>query len=70
MIVLTLNWQADDQAIADYLLKIFRSCIPRMPAGTSKFGTELQQTLEPMVIKPSGAAGVAVRHIYAIFHEM
>ncbi|KAG8738993.1 Sister chromatid cohesion protein 2 [Ceratobasidium sp. 414] len=50
---------ADDQAIADYLLKIFRSCIPRMPAGTSKFGTELQQTLEPMVIKPSGAAGVA-----------
>ncbi|QRV77482.1 proline-rich protein Rad9 protein [Ceratobasidium sp. AG-Ba] len=50
---------ADDQAIADYLLKIFRSCIPRMPAGTSKFGTELQQTLEPMVIKPSGATGVA-----------
>ncbi|CAE6465375.1 unnamed protein product [Rhizoctonia solani] len=49
----------DDHAIADYLLKIFRSCIPRMPAGTSKFGTELQQTLEPMVIKPVGVAGVA-----------
>ncbi|CAE6459153.1 unnamed protein product [Rhizoctonia solani] len=49
----------DDHAIADYLLKIFRSCIPRMPTGTSKFGTELQQTLEPMVIKPVGVAGVA-----------
>ncbi|QRW20097.1 proline-rich protein Rad9 protein [Rhizoctonia solani] len=49
----------DDHAIADYLLKIFRSCIPRMPTGTSKFGTELQQTLEPMVIKPVGMAGVA-----------
>ncbi|CAE7081849.1 unnamed protein product [Rhizoctonia solani] len=49
----------DDHAIADYLLKIFRSCIPRMPAGTSKFGTELQQTLEPMVIKPVGLVGVA-----------
>ncbi|CCO30647.1 Protein rad9 AltName: Full=SCC2 homolog [Rhizoctonia solani AG-1 IB] len=49
----------DDHAIADYLLKIFRSCIPRMPTGTSKFGIELQQTLEPMVIKPVGLAGLA-----------
>ncbi|KAG8678164.1 Sister chromatid cohesion protein 2 [Ceratobasidium sp. 395] len=55
----SINLKPDDQAIADYLLKIFRSCIPRMPSGSSKFGTELQQTLEPMVIKPSGVAGVS-----------
>ncbi|KAF8607050.1 hypothetical protein BDV93DRAFT_436800 [Ceratobasidium sp. AG-I] len=66
---------ADDQAIADYLLKIFRSCIPRMPTGTSKFGTELQQTLEPMVIKPSGAAGVTalpetVACLCAVVHHL
>ncbi|CAE6533842.1 unnamed protein product [Rhizoctonia solani] len=65
----------DDHAIADYLLKIFRSCIPRMPAGTSKFGTELQQTLEPMVIKPVGVAGVAalpetVACLCAVIHHI
>ncbi|CAE6449430.1 unnamed protein product [Rhizoctonia solani] len=65
----------EDHAIADYLLKIFRSCIPRMPAGTSKFGTELQQTLEPMVIKPVGVAGVAalpetVACLCAVIHHI
>lgn len=45
---------------SDYILKIFRSCIPHMPKTAAKFGNELQRVLQPMVIKPTTFAGLAV----------
>ncbi|KAI0629898.1 hypothetical protein C8Q77DRAFT_1139118 [Trametes polyzona] len=48
----------EEQATSDYLLKIFRASIPHMPKTAAKFGQELQLALQPMILKPSTAAGV------------
>ncbi|EMD39745.1 hypothetical protein CERSUDRAFT_150412 [Gelatoporia subvermispora B] len=48
----------EEQATSDYLLRIFRASIPHMPKTAAKFGQELQLALQPMIIKPSTAAGV------------
>jgi len=52
--------QTDEQTTSDYLLKIFRVSIPHMPKTAAKFGHELQQALQPMILKPSTAGGVLV----------
>ncbi|KAI0317644.1 hypothetical protein OF83DRAFT_1120276 [Amylostereum chailletii] len=49
----------EEQHISDYLLKIFRVSIPHMPKTAAKFGQELQQALQPMIVKPSVAGGIA-----------
>ncbi|KAI0754694.1 hypothetical protein C8Q80DRAFT_1094239 [Daedaleopsis nitida] len=49
---------AEEQTTSDYLLRIFRASIPHMPKTAAKFGQELQLALQPMIIKPSTAAGV------------
>jgi hypothetical protein len=59
--------QTDEQITSDYLLKIFRACIPHMPKTAAKFGQELQLALQPMILKPSSAGGVAVRHLLDSF---
>lgn len=38
-----------------------------MPKTALKFGQELQSTLQPMVIKPSTAGGVAVSIVTGLF---
>ncbi|KZW01563.1 hypothetical protein EXIGLDRAFT_738517 [Exidia glandulosa HHB12029] len=48
----------EEQLISDYLLKIFRASIPLMPKTAAKFGAELQQTLQPMIVKPSSSGGL------------
>ncbi|KZP26313.1 hypothetical protein FIBSPDRAFT_1040859 [Athelia psychrophila] len=48
----------EEQATSDYLLKIFRACIPHMPKTAAKFGLELQQALQPMILKPPQAGGI------------
>ncbi|EJF61054.1 hypothetical protein DICSQDRAFT_170603 [Dichomitus squalens LYAD-421 SS1] len=48
----------EEQATSDYLLRIFRASIPHMPKTAAKFGQELQLALQPMILKPSAAAGV------------
>ncbi|KAH9924608.1 uncharacterized protein BXZ73DRAFT_50340 [Epithele typhae] len=48
----------EEQTISDYLLRIFRASIPHMPKTAVKFGQELQLALQPMILKPSSAAGV------------
>ncbi|KAK0464696.1 uncharacterized protein EV420DRAFT_1725943 [Desarmillaria tabescens] len=48
----------EQQVTTDYLLKIFRISIPRLPKTTSKLGQELQAALQPMIIKPT--AGLQV----------
>jgi cohesin loading factor subunit SCC2 len=53
--------QGDEQMISDYLLKIFRSCVPSMPKSAVKFANSLQSTLLMMINKP--AAGAVVRVI-------
>ncbi|TFK39055.1 hypothetical protein BDQ12DRAFT_682942 [Crucibulum laeve] len=66
---------SEELATSDYLLKIFRVSIPYMPKTAAKFGQELQQALQPMIIKPSaggsahilqeavGCMCVVVRHL-------
>ncbi|KAK0188221.1 hypothetical protein F5146DRAFT_1062556 [Armillaria mellea] len=49
---------SEQQMTTDYLLKIFRISIPRLPKTTSKLGQELQAALQPMIIKPT--AGLQV----------
>ncbi|OCH92592.1 hypothetical protein OBBRIDRAFT_791042 [Obba rivulosa] len=49
---------AEEQSTSDYLLRIFRASITHMPKTAAKFGQELQLALQPMIIKPSTAAGV------------
>ncbi|TCD62425.1 Sister chromatid cohesion protein 2 [Steccherinum ochraceum] len=49
----------EEQVISDYLLRIFRASIPQFPKTSVKFGQDLQLALQPMVLKPSHAAGVA-----------
>ncbi|KAI1793228.1 hypothetical protein LXA43DRAFT_1124268 [Ganoderma leucocontextum] len=49
---------AEEQTTSDYLLRIFRASIPHMPKTAAKFGQELQLALQPMILKPSTAAGV------------
>lgn len=51
----------------DYLLKIFRISIPRLPKTTSKLGQELQAALQPMIIKPT--AGLQVKMFVFHFHR-
>lgn len=53
--------QSEEQTTSDYLLRIFRASIPHMPKTAAKFGQELQSALQPMIVKPSAAAGVQVR---------
>ncbi|CDO75304.1 hypothetical protein BN946_scf184654.g12 [Trametes cinnabarina] len=48
----------EEQTTSDYLLRIFRASIPHMPKTAAKFGQELQLALQPMILKPSTAAGV------------
>ncbi|KAI0823297.1 hypothetical protein BC628DRAFT_1504458 [Trametes gibbosa] len=48
----------EEQITSDYLLRIFRASIPHMPKTAAKFGQELQLALQPMILKPSTAAGV------------
>ncbi|KAF9267598.1 hypothetical protein L218DRAFT_955463 [Marasmius fiardii PR-910] len=50
---------SEEQATADYLLKIFRASIPHMPKTAAKFGQELQAILQPMILKPSPIGGLA-----------
>nr|VWP00958.1 Transcriptional repressor TUP1 [Ganoderma boninense] len=49
---------AEEQTTSDYLLRIFRASVPHMPKTAAKFGQELQLALQPMILKPSTAAGV------------
>ncbi|KIP08264.1 hypothetical protein PHLGIDRAFT_127100 [Phlebiopsis gigantea 11061_1 CR5-6] len=49
----------EDQAIADYLLRIFRTSIPHLPKTAKTFGQELQVALQPMILKHSGTSGVS-----------
>lgn len=58
---LLISKQPEEQLISDYLLKIFRASIPLMPKTAAKFGAELQQTLQPMIAKPSSSGGLLVR---------
>ncbi|GAA5958783.1 hypothetical protein JCM21900_004761 [Sporobolomyces salmonicolor] len=44
---------SDEQAISDYLLKIFRGAVLAMPKTASKFGRDLQAALLPMLNRPS-----------------
>ncbi|OSD02424.1 hypothetical protein PYCCODRAFT_1410918 [Trametes coccinea BRFM310] len=48
----------EEQTTSDYLLRIFRASIPHMPKTAARFGQELQLALQPMILKPSTAAGV------------
>ncbi|KZS93606.1 hypothetical protein SISNIDRAFT_485224 [Sistotremastrum niveocremeum HHB9708] len=48
---------SEEIILADYLLKIFRVYIPRVPRTATKFAADLQQALQPMVLKPSAAGG-------------
>ncbi|KAJ3559315.1 hypothetical protein NM688_g422 [Phlebia brevispora] len=48
----------EEQATSDYLLRIFRASLPHLPKTALKFGQELQAALQPMILKPSGPAGV------------
>ncbi|KAI9064653.1 hypothetical protein FKP32DRAFT_1625471 [Trametes sanguinea] len=48
----------EEQTTSDYLLRIFRASIPHMPKTAARFGQELQLALQPMILKPSIAAGV------------
>ncbi|KAI0034608.1 hypothetical protein K488DRAFT_83792 [Vararia minispora EC-137] len=48
----------EEQVIGDYLLKIFRVVVPHMPKTATKFATELQATLQPMILKPSVNGGL------------
>ncbi|KIY69312.1 hypothetical protein CYLTODRAFT_436196 [Cylindrobasidium torrendii FP15055 ss-10] len=43
----------EEQVQTEYLLKIFRCTIPHMPKTSTKFGQDLQQALQPLIIKPS-----------------
>ena len=49
-----------EQVISDYLLRIFRACIPHLPKTAKPFGQQLQTSLQPMILKPSTASGVSV----------
>ena len=49
----------DENIASDYILKIFRLSLPHMSKTSIKFGNELQQALQPMVLKPS-VQGIAV----------
>ncbi len=61
-VMLTFSSQAEEQTTSDYLLRIFRASIPHLPKTAAKFGQELQLALQPMILKPSTAAGVLVCH--------
>lgn len=54
-----LMYQADNQAINDIVLKILKRSIPTMPRVTSGFATELVNTLNLMIQKPTGGLTVS-----------
>lgn len=58
----------EDQATSDYLLRIYRVSIPHLPKTALKFGQDLQLALQPMIIKPSPAAGINVSVCLSITH--
>ncbi|KAI0078215.1 ARM repeat-containing protein [Panus rudis PR-1116 ss-1] len=50
---------SEEHVMTDYLLRIFRACIPHLPKTAVKFGQELQLALQPMILKPNQQAGIA-----------
>lgn len=64
----TKHCQPEDQAIADYLLRIFRTSVPYLPKTAKTFGQELQVALQPMILKPSGTSGVSVSSRDIAYH--
>ncbi|KAI5117240.1 hypothetical protein M0805_001558 [Coniferiporia weirii] len=48
----------EEHITSEYILKIYRASIPHMPKTSSKFGNDLQQLLQPMVLKPNAQAGL------------
>lgn len=64
----------EEQATSDYILKIYRASIPHMPKTAAKFGNDLQLVLQPMVLKPSAAAGLSVSKLFEsgtrVFHNV
>ncbi|EJU03190.1 ARM repeat-containing protein [Dacryopinax primogenitus] len=50
---------ADERAITDSVLKVFRAAIPGMPKTAVAFGEELQKVLLPMISRPSSAGGIS-----------
>ncbi|THG98726.1 hypothetical protein EW145_g7376 [Phellinidium pouzarii] len=48
----------EEHITSDYILKIYRASIPHMPKTSAKFGNDLQQLLQPMVLKPNAQAGL------------
>jgi cohesin loading factor subunit SCC2 len=55
--------QAEELLICDFLLKIFRICVPRMSKTSIKFAQDLQQALQPMILKPTLSGGISVRQM-------
>ncbi|KAF5337499.1 hypothetical protein D9758_013605 [Tetrapyrgos nigripes] len=58
---------AEEHATSSYILKIFRASIPHMPKTAAKFGQELQQILQPMIIKPSTGGLATLQETVACF---
>ncbi|KLO06964.1 hypothetical protein SCHPADRAFT_1002012 [Schizopora paradoxa] len=50
---------AEEQVTSDYILRIYRTALPHMSKTSAKFGNDLQLILQPMVVKPNAAAGLA-----------
>ncbi|PCH40319.1 hypothetical protein WOLCODRAFT_67627 [Wolfiporia cocos MD-104 SS10] len=55
----------EEQMTSDYLLRIFRASIPHIPRTAAKLAQELQLALQPMVLKPSSAAGMGLQETVA-----
>ncbi|KAJ7070155.1 hypothetical protein C8F01DRAFT_1364201 [Mycena amicta] len=52
----------EEQTTNEYILKIFRACIPHMPKTALTFGQDLQSRLQPMVAKPNSIGGLPGLH--------
>lgn len=60
--------QKEDQAIADYILKIFSACIPHFPKTANQFAQELQTILALRIQKPSNPLVRDVLMLRSIVH--
>jgi cohesin loading factor subunit SCC2 len=58
--IVPFDFQAEDQANTSYLLKIFSTCVTRMPKTATNFARTLEGKLLPMVNKASGGAMVCM----------
>ena len=58
--------QAEEQVTSDYILRIYRTALPHMSKTSAKFGNDLQLILQPMVVKPNAAAGLAVSYNHTL----